>query len=73
MKNYLIAIGAAKYNMGSQMLLRGITQIIKENGNEKEEKEKRLLQNLDRYLVHPLVHSIKIFFCQKTYIKMGCL
>lgn len=37
-------------------------EIIKENGNEKEEKEKRLLQNLDRYLVHPLVHSIKIFF-----------
>ncbi len=37
-------------------------EIIKENGNEKEEKEKRLLQNLDRYFVHPLVHSIKIFF-----------
>ena len=34
MKNCLIAIGAAKYNMGSQMLLRGITQIIKENGAE---------------------------------------
>ena len=32
MKNCLIAIGAAKYNMGSQMLLRGLVQILKENG-----------------------------------------
>ncbi len=34
MKKYLIVIGSAKYNMGSQMLLRGITQILKENGAE---------------------------------------
>lgn len=34
MRKYLIIIGSAKYNMGSQMLLRGITQIIKESGAE---------------------------------------
>lgn len=34
MKNCLISIGAAKYNMGSQMLLRGIVQILKENEAE---------------------------------------
>ena len=39
-----------------------LIEIVKENENKNEEQEKRLLQNLDRYLVHPLVHSVKIFF-----------
>ena len=33
MKKVLIVIGAAKSNMGSQMLLRGISKIVKEQGN----------------------------------------
>ena len=32
MKKVLIVINAAKYNMGSNMLLRGITQIVKDSG-----------------------------------------
>ena len=32
MKKILIVIGAAKYNMGSNMLLRGIVKIVKELG-----------------------------------------
>lgn len=33
MKKVLIVIGAAKSNMGSQMLLRGISKVVKEQGD----------------------------------------